>query len=138
MSAFLQVAKEHKEELERIMNPTADGRLSYSDASTRGLLKQISVSLPVDVISKLEVIQESGLWSSKQEVVYDIITCAVDDFYSFSSDDLKRVLDHAGHSALQSLDISDKARSIYQTSIPDDVRASMSEDDFVASFLKAE
>lgn len=134
MNTFLDVVREHEKEIERRFAPKQLSRLSYDDASTFGFLKQISVRLPVDTIAKLELIQQSGLWSSKQEVIYDIVTCAVDDFYKSQSDDVQHTMDLLAKSAIDNLDISDKARSIYQTAIPDSVRGEISEDDFVTSF----
>jgi hypothetical protein len=117
MNNFLKIAKEHQAELERLSKGQEIEALSYFDAGNKGLLKTLSARLPVDVIAKIEFIQTTGFWSSKQEVIYDMVCSSVDDFYNESSEDWKITMDSVAKKALDSLNLVDKAKNLYQARV---------------------
>lgn len=91
MSEFLRILKKHQAEIERMVEEHEQGGtpISYSMMRDMGMLKPFAVRLPVPLVAALDEMVKHGLWSSKQEMVYDMIQSAFSDFLDTSSDKTK-------------------------------------------------
>jgi hypothetical protein len=136
MNNFLKIAKEHQEEMKRQEEHIEPSYLEYHEASSRGILKAINVRLPVDIIAKIDFIQTTGFWTSKQHVIYDMICSAVEDFYNDAGEHWGNIMDEAGKQALSSLPVTEKAAGIYDCLVEDGHEQNLIGDreEFIAKF----
>jgi len=91
MSAFLKVLQKHQAEIDRMIEEQQHGKtMTYSMMQSMGMLKPFAVRLPIPLIAVLDEVASHGLWRSKQEMVYDMIQSAVQDFLSASTEETRK------------------------------------------------
>lgn len=96
---FREQIRQYQEDLRRLHE---EGRpLNYETMRAMGLLKTVSFRLPVTTVALLDEMVKWTPWSTKQEMLYEMINSAINDFLQTCPEPVREGLEEMARAALE-------------------------------------
>ena len=100
---FREQIRRHQDDLRRLHE---EGQpLDYETMRAIGLLKPVSFRLPVSTVALLDEMVKWTPWSTKQEMLYEMIDSAINDFLQTCPEPVREGLEEMARAALEAWEL---------------------------------
>lgn len=97
-SRFIRDIKAHEM---RVKQQREDGTLAFSMMRNSGLLRTITVRLPIPTLAMMDFLKRYGPWESRQEIVYRMVLTAFDEFLAQATPETRKEFEAVADAALE-------------------------------------